>query len=185
MARVPLVPEPGDELTASVFAQSVKEGREPIALYRALANSPRLLHAYATLARALRYEAETPRALRELVILRIAQLTSSEYEWAHHRQMAASAGVPEEHVRELAGWRESAVFDARERAALRCAEEMHDLALGEEGFGELRASFGDSEVVELVLLVAFYETVARVLQALGLEVEPEYRAFLGGDGAPG
>jgi alkylhydroperoxidase family enzyme len=176
MARLPLVAEPEDDITATVFDGFRKEGRAPIALYQALAHSPRLLRAYSTLARALRYEAETPRSLRELTILRTAQLAGSDYEWAHHRKMAEAAGVAEEKIRELAEWRASEAFDARERAALRCAEEMHELALSEASFGELGENFSDSEVVEIILLVAFYETVARVIQALGLEVEPEYRS---------
>src|SRR5207244_2864737 len=108
LARVPLVPsEPDDRVVQEVFARSAAEGRDPIELYRALAHSPKLLRAYSGLATALRYEAETPRALRELVILRTAQLTRSEYEWAHHRKMALAAGVPERQLEELEPWDES------------------------------------------------------------------------------
>jgi alkylhydroperoxidase family enzyme len=178
MARVPFVSRPADPITEQVFEIFDQEQRDPIALYQALANSPKLLRAYSTLAKGLRYEAETPRQLRELVILRVGQLTGSDYEWAHHRKMAADAGLPGEKVRELERWRESAAFDARERAALRCTDEVHELALTDQGFRELRSVFSDSEAVELVLLVAFYESVARVIQALGLEVEPEYRQYL-------
>ena len=182
MARVPYVSQPADPITEEVFEIFDQEGRAPIALYQALANSPKLLRAYSTLAKGLRYEADTPRELREIVILRIGQLTGSEYEWAHHRKMAADAGVPEEKVTGLERWRDSELFDPRERAALRCADEMHELALSDEGFRELSEVFTNAEVVEIVLLVAFYETVARVIQALGLEVEPEYRQYL--DGGP-
>ena len=74
---MPLVPdESADDVTASVFAAFHAEGREPIALYRALANAPILLRSYSTLARALRHDAVTDRCLRELVILRTAQLTT-------------------------------------------------------------------------------------------------------------
>jgi len=183
MARLPLLPiEPADEVTAAVFDTFREEGREPIALYRALAHSPLMLRAYAGLARGLRYEAQTPRALRELMILRTAQLTRSEYEWAHHRAMAAANDVPEEKVRMLAEWRSSTLYDERERAALRCVEEIHDVALSDEAFAELERVMGAPSTVELVLLVAFYEAVARMIQALGLEVEPAYQHFLGSVG---
>jgi alkylhydroperoxidase family enzyme len=188
MARLPLLPiAPADEVTAAVFDTFREEGREPIALYRALAHSPLMLRAYAGLARGLRYEAQTPRALRELMILRTAQLTGSEYEWAHHRAMAAANDVPEEKVRMLAEWRSSTLYDERERAALRCVEEIHDVALSDEAFAELERVMGAPSTVELVLLVAFYEAVARMIQALGLEVEPAYQHFLvsaGHDHAP-
>ena len=181
MPRLPLTPlQAGDPITAEVFEVFAREGRDPISLYRVLAHSPRMLRAYAGLAQGLRYQAETPRALRELVILRIGQLTGSEYEWAHHRAMAQAAGVPGEQVAALADWRSSEHFDEVERAALRCADEIHALALGDEAFAALEAALGASATVELILLAAFYETVARLIQAFGLEVEPEYRPFLDG-----
>ena len=188
MARLPLLGlEPADEITAAVFETFRQEGRDPIALYRVLAHSPPMLRAYAGLARGLRYDATTPRALRELMILRTAQLTGSDYEWAHHRAMAAANGVPEEKVHALASWRSSTLFDRGERVALRCVEEIHDVALSDEAFAELERELGPPATIELVLLAAFYEAVARLIQALGLEVEPAYQAYLGqraGDGAP-
>ena len=188
MARLPLLGfEPADEITAAVFETFRQEGRDPIALYRVLAHSPPMLRAYAGLARGLRYDAATPRGLRELMILRTAQLTGSDYEWAHHRAMAAANGVPDEKVHALAAWRSSTLFDGCERAALRCVEEIHDVALSDEAFAELERELGAPATIELVLLAAFYEAVARLIQALGLEVEPAYQAYLGqpaGDGAP-
>jgi alkylhydroperoxidase family enzyme len=186
MTRLPLAPaEPADEVTAEVFEGFRQEGRDPIALYRVMANSPLMLRAYAGLARGLRYEAQTPRDLRELMILRTAQLTRSEYEWAHHRAMAAANGVAEDKVRALADWRGSPLFDARERAALRCVEEVHEIALSDDGFAELERAVGPDGSVELVLLAAFYEAVARLIQAFGLTVEPAYARYLGEAEGPG
>ena len=180
MPRLPLLGlEAEDPITAEVFETFAREGRDPIALYRVLAHSPPMLRAYAGLARGLRYEAQTPRALRELLILRTAQLADSEYEWAHHRAMAAANGVPAEQIAALAQWRTSDCFDELERAALRCVEEIHEVALSDEAFAELERAAGASATVELVLLCAFYEAVARMIQAFGLEVEPEYQQFLG------
>jgi alkylhydroperoxidase family enzyme len=185
VARLPLLPaQAADEITAEVFETFRTEGRDPIALYRVLAHSPRMLRAYAGLARGLRYEAQTPRALRELMILRTAQLTGSEYEWAHHRAMAAANGVPEEKVAELASWPASARFDAGERAALRCVDEIHAVALSDEAFASLEALMGPAATVELILLASFYEAVARIIQALGLVVEPAYAAYLGEPAGP-
>ena len=174
-----------DPITAEVFESFAREGREPIALYRVLAHSPQMLRAYAGLAQGLRYEAKTPRPLRELMILRTAQLTGSEYEWAHHRSMAAANEVSEEKVRALADWRSSALFEPSERAALRCVEEIHEVALSDDAFGELERAVGAPATVELVLLASFYEAVARMIQAFGLEVEPAYRPYLDDLAPPG
>jgi AhpD family alkylhydroperoxidase len=177
--RLPLLPtEPDDPVTAAVYETFRAEDRDPIALYRVLAHSPTMLRAYAGLARGLRYEAATPRALRELMILRTAQVTASDYEWAQHRGMAAAAGVSEQRVAALAGWRESDLFDERERAALRAVDEMHAIALSDEAFAALVAATSPGEAVELVLLAAFYQAVSRMIQAFGLTVEPEYQRYL-------
>jgi AhpD family alkylhydroperoxidase len=176
VSRLPLVaPDIDDEVVAAVFRRFHDEGREPIALYRAIAHAPALLRAYSGLATALRYEAGTQRALRELAILRTAQLTGSRYEWSHHVPMAKAAGVRAEQIAELERWRESEAFDERERALLRCAEEVHGCALSDAAFGELERLFEEGEVVELLMLLAFYQAVARMIDAFGLEVEPEYQ----------
>ena len=58
MTRLPLVEgDAPDPITAEVFATSINEGRQPIALYRVLANNPVMLWSYAQLAKTLRYDA--------------------------------------------------------------------------------------------------------------------------------
>jgi alkylhydroperoxidase family enzyme len=180
MSRVPSVPDDTDDpVVQDVFASFLVERREPIALYRVLANVPWLLEAYSGLARSLRYKASLPRPLRELVILRGAQLAGSDYEWSHHRALAVKAGLDEAKVADLVRWRDSGRYDDRERAALLCVERLHDLALDDAAFAELRKVFDEHEIVELVALCGFYEFVARIVQGLGIEVEPSYRPYLG------
>src|SRR5678810_465198 len=65
----------------------------PPNLYRCLGNHPALIAAWTEFSRMLRYDTRTPRALRELVILRGGQVMGSEYEWAQHLPMARKAGV--------------------------------------------------------------------------------------------
>jgi alkylhydroperoxidase family enzyme len=57
-----------------------------------------------------------------LAILRGAQVSASEYEWAQHLRMARKAGVREAQIAALSEWRTSPEFDAREKAALQLAE---------------------------------------------------------------
>jgi 4-carboxymuconolactone decarboxylase len=173
MTRLPLVDaDAPDPITAEVFATSIAEGRQPIALYRVLANNPVMLRSYAQLAKTVRYDAVTPRALRELMILRIAQLCGSEYEWQHHRRMAADAGVTEEQVAALGEAATSPLFDEGQRAAIRLAEEQHELRVTDDTLAAVRAAVGDAATVELSLMAGLYEAVARMLQAFAVEVEP-------------
>jgi 4-carboxymuconolactone decarboxylase len=65
----------------------------PPNLYRGLGNHPKLAAAWTEFSKALRYDTRTPRPLRELVILRGAQVVRSDYEWAQHLAMARKVGV--------------------------------------------------------------------------------------------
>src|SRR2546430_5707966 len=108
--RVPLV-----DLPADVVDRLAQMSEPPINLYRTLGNHPALLRAWIDFAWTLR-EGITPRTLRELMILRGAQLMNAEYEWHHHRRMATVAGVPAEKLEQLANWRAADLVDGRERA---------------------------------------------------------------------
>jgi alkylhydroperoxidase family enzyme len=179
LARLPLQPsDPDDPIVAQVFETFKLERRPPIALYRALAHAPRMLQAYSVLARGLRNEAETERALREIVILRTAQLVGSTYEWAHHVPMAKAAGVRDDQIRTLRDWRQSAAFDPQVKTVLQCVDEIDSLEVTDASFEALVGELGSSGAVEIVLLASFYQSVARTIQALGLEVEQEYEQYL-------
>jgi len=184
VTRVPLVPDDAvDDVAASVLEVFYAEGREPIALYRALASVPTLLRSYSVLARSLRNDTVTDRRIRELVILRTAQLTASAYEWSHHVPMATAAGVHPEQIHALEAWEESTAFDERERASLRCTDEVHALGVTDATFAELERVLGLTGALEIVLTASFYQAVARMIQALDVDVEALYRAQLEGFGA--
>ncbi|MDQ3841053.1 MAG: carboxymuconolactone decarboxylase family protein, partial [Actinomycetota bacterium] len=118
---VPLAPLPDD-----VAARLRQTGARQVNLYRALAHAPRLLEAWIDFAWALRERCDTPRPLRELMILRTAQRMLSQYEWHQHRRMAAEAGIDEHKVAELAMWRTSPAFTEAERAVLALTDALVD-----------------------------------------------------------
>ena len=72
-------------------------GKPDINLYKILANSPVLLSSWIDFAYSLRLDCTTSRQLRELMILRGAQLCQSQYEWFQHEQMAKKCGISHLH----------------------------------------------------------------------------------------
>jgi 4-carboxymuconolactone decarboxylase len=147
----------------------------PPNLYKALANHPQLIAAWTEFSKMLRHDTRTPRALRELVILRGAQLMRSEYEWAQHLVMARKAGVSEAQIRSLPAWRTSPEFDAREKAALALAEAVTQGRVTDEVYAEAMRHFDHHDYVELAAVAAFYAMVGRMLDAMGVQLEPEVR----------
>jgi len=146
---------------------------EPVNLYRALGNHPALTAAWTEFANSIRFASGTPRALREIMILRTAQIAHSSYEWAHHLRMARDAGVSEAKIAALQGWRSAQGFDARERAALALTEAVMACNVTEAVHAEVKQHFNDAEFVELSLTAAFYAMVARMLDALRVDMDPD------------
>lgn len=149
----------------------------PPNLYKALGNHPRLAAAWTEFSNTLRHDTRTPRALRELVILRGAQLMRSEYEWAQHLPMARNAGVAEAQIQNLSSWKTSPHFDARERAALALGEAVTRGAVSDEVHAEAARHFDHHDYVEIALVAAFYAMVGRMLDAMGVQLEPEVRNY--------
>jgi AhpD family alkylhydroperoxidase len=148
----------------------------PVNLYRALGNHAPLTAAWTEFANSIRHDSRTPRALRELMILRTAQIARSEYEWAQHLKMARKAGVPEAQIAALANWRKSGEFDARERAALALTEAVMAGRVDDAVHAEVRGQFPDpADYVELSLTAAFYAMVSRMLDALRVELDDDVR----------
>lgn len=137
-------------------------------LYRAIGGHPELLESWTEFVWSVRERCATPIALRELVILRVTQLMRDEYTRRHHVERAVRLGMPEEKIAALETWRTSSAFNADERAALA----FTDLAMAgdgvEAGVKEFEAHFDPAERVELVLTMALYEMVCRVVIALGV-----------------
>ncbi len=148
---------------------------KPVNLYRALGNHPALTAAWTEFANSIRHDSRTPRALRELMILRTAQLAHSEYEWAHHLRMARKAGVAEAKIAALANWRTGAAFDAKERAALALTEAVMACKVTDEVHAEAKRHFSDAEYVELSLTAGFYAMVSRMLDAMRVELDDDVR----------
>jgi alkylhydroperoxidase family enzyme len=179
MARVPLVPDDDEAARATGLFDTFKhEGRPPSDIFRALANVPGLMTAHRALPQALRDREHCPPRLRELAVLRLAQLAGSAYEWTHHRPMALDAGVTAGQASALSAWRASPAFDQAERLVLAVTEAVHEMAVTDELFGQLEAALGQPGAIELIVVVSQYEAVARIIQALGVEVESDHEQHL-------
>ena len=138
-----------------------------------LGHHANLLSAWIEFAYTLRRDCTTSRSLRELMILRGAQLEGSAYEWHQHRRWARQQGVPPEQIEDLFFWRESPRFTDAECAALALTEAMMHGNVSDDVYAGLAKHFAPSEIIELALTAGFYAMVPRVLNALKVPIEEE------------
>ncbi len=176
MARVPLI-NPEDVPGLADFAARIRGRRRGrvINVYRMLAHSPPLAQSWFEHVNAVRWETEIDGRLREIVIIRLAHASASAYVLRQHvPKLAEAEGLSAEACEALKDWRNSPLFDQRERAALAYADAMAAAAaVPEAAFRPLREHFDDREIVELTMLVGAYVSHVRVLGALEVDLEPD------------
>ena len=155
--------------------------KRPIALAKALVNSPNGARAFSGLGQFIRYGSKLDPRLRELAILQVGWLARSPYEWSHHVKLGHDFGVTDDDVRalieETAG--RPTQLDNLARIVLRAAREMTEHGgMADATFASLRDALGNEQVVDLTLTIGFYNAVVRVLATLQIDVEEDYQPYL-------
>lgn len=96
-----------------------------------------------------------PLALRELVKMRCSQINGCAYCLDIHAPAARAAGISQQKLDVLAAWRESPIFDDRERAALGWAEALTRIeatGVPDADYEALAAVFDGREQTELTMV---------------------------------
>jgi alkylhydroperoxidase family enzyme len=143
-------------------------------IFRMLANAESAFIPWLRWAGALLSDLELDPLLRELAILRVAQLTPhAEYEWVQHVPIAKSVGATDEQVSAIeAGDVAGEDFNEVERAVLRFTTEVvEDVRAGDEAFAAVGALLPPRQIVELLMVIGNYMLVARVMATAELEID--------------
>ncbi|WP_318212224.1 carboxymuconolactone decarboxylase family protein [Streptomyces sp. SJL17-1] len=106
-----------------------------------------------------------PKALQELVELRVGQINGCGFCVDVHTKEAAAAGETALRLNLVAAWRHSTVFTEAERAALALAEEgtrLGDHGVSDATWAEVREHYDDDQVGALVCLVSLINAATRM-----------------------
>ena len=166
--RIPLVqPDP-----ATPGGKALLDTAPPgLAIFKILAHAGRAFRPTVDLVDALLSDANAlAPQLRELAILEVSRSTGSGYEWAQHVALARKAGVPEEKITSLArAGGDAPLLDEDERLVLRAVAEAGSAGeVTEATVREMLDRFGPAALVELLLTVGHYRSMACVMRSAGL-----------------
>ena len=170
MARVTLLADKDRPELAPVI-ERIRGARGGVLhdFYRALLHSPGLAAAWFEFNDAVRFKTGLDDRLREIVIMRVAALTGCDYVWkVHETRYAAQAGLS---TAEVAALREPSApqLRPREQVLLAYVDAMtREVAVPEATFQSLRGHFGETDIVELTVLIAAYNMHVRLLRALDI-----------------
>jgi len=150
-------------------------------LHKLLVNSPDMARAFNGLGGYIRFKSKLDPRLRELAILQVGWLEKSEYEFTHHVKIGKEFGVTDADIQalidETAG--KPSKLEPLARAILKGGREMtRDLAMSDATFAEIRKDLSDEHMTDLVLTIAFYCAVVRVLATMKIDNEPQYKEVL-------
>ena len=117
----------------------------------------------------------TPRQ-RELLVLRVAALRDSAYEWAQHAVIAGDNGIDEEEVARVATGPDAPGWSPLDRAMLRAVDELvHDATITDTTWAVLSGSFDDQQLLDLVFTVGAYEVLAMALRVCGTPLDDDLK----------
>lgn len=139
------------------------------------ADAPPLHRAQVALDRAVR---ESPLDVRlyELVKIRASQINGCAYCIDMHTRDALAAGESQQRLFALSAWRESPLFDERERAALALTDAVTLIATGAErvdpAYEAAAAHFSSEELAALLYGIAVINTWNRLAVSTHMVFEP-------------
>jgi alkylhydroperoxidase family enzyme len=113
--------------------------------------------------------------------MQVGWLARSPYEWSHHVRIGKEFGCSDDDIRAIALESDGVTsgLEPLARLVLLGAREMfHGPGMSQATFDALRPHLDPERLTDLVVTVAYYCGVVRLLATLEVEVEPDYQAFL-------
>lgn len=157
---------------------ALRTGGRPPNLFTTFGRHRRLFRRWLPFASALMPGGRLRRRDTELVILRVAHHTGSEYEWRHHEAIAAKAGLSTDEIARVRQGPDAPGWSERDSALLAATDELdRDARISDEVWERLRPEFDDEELIELCVLAGHYRMLAGMLNSLA--VRPDEQSGLG------
>jgi AhpD family alkylhydroperoxidase len=181
MARIPYVD--GAAASAEVRAIFDRLERGAVPLFgrpfvlnpmRALAHSPVLLRRVSSLGNAMLKDLALDPKLRELAVLQLFRVNRCDYGFQQHVIIGKAAGLNDKQIANVGAYRTYPYYGDDERLVLEYAETVtRDVTVPDELFIRIRERFSDQEIVELTMVIAYWNMMSRFLMPLQIEIEED------------
>lgn len=177
-----VAPLTGDALDQAAAEYHIPQFQASLSVFQVLLNHPALARAMNNLGTTLlvggkppdgvRAQPKMDARLRELMIMRIAWLSGSAYEWAQHWVIAKQVGLPEDEIAAVRDWRSHGGFGREESAVLAAVDETFEAGtISDATFAELADFLDEGTLVEAVVIIGHWRMFATVLRSLRVPLE--------------
>jgi alkylhydroperoxidase family enzyme len=141
-----------------------------------LAHHPALTRAYHTFNGHVLFATTLSERQRELLVLRVAAVRGSEYEWLQHVVLGRDVGLDGDDIARIAagpgvdGW---APLDA---ALVRAVDELlADALIADDTWAALAAELDERQLMDLVFTVGAYDALAMALRSFRVPLDDDLR----------
>ena len=140
---------------------------------KTLAHSGNFLEALATFYQRITGETGLSEKIRQLAILKTCKLHKCRYTVAYHAELARKSGWSDEQIESMDDYSSSDLFSYYEKEVLQLAEQVsaEPEEIQDDFWTQLDNHFTSDQVVELITLIAFFNFLNRLIQAL--QIEPD------------
>ena len=141
--------------------------------------SPKAAQYLSGLSNYLRYESGLSGRVREIAILVTAREMDNQFEWTAHEPNALQEGVPPEVIEVIKRRKPTETLDATDAAIIQLGRQVFgEKKVASDVFARARNIFGDRGLVELVLLMGSYSSIAALLTTFDVQLTPGQKPLL-------
>ena len=127
----------------------------------------------------LRYDSGLSGRVREIAILVTARELDNQFEWTAHEPNALQEGVPPEVIEVIRRRKSTETLAATDATIIELGRQVFgEKKVASDVFARARNIFGDRKLVELVLLMGSYSSIAALLTTFDVQLAPGQQPLL-------
>jgi 4-carboxymuconolactone decarboxylase len=155
------------------FRSTTADGRF-IGPFNAALRSPAVAGAFLELQASEQRHTSLSDRVRQVVILAVGAAWAADYEIYAHSAVARHSGIPDDAVRRLVAGTLPDTLSDEEKVAYRFAQKLSTThRIDDSTFNQARKAFGDSGIVDIIILAGTYYTVCGLLNAFEVPAPSE------------
>ncbi len=172
MARVPFANRESMDAAGQAVWDEIESSRGGVQRnYAALLNNPQASGAFAGLGGYVRFETALDPRVKALAILTAAREAGGHYVWTVNQRGAREANLSAEVIASIREFRAPTGLEPDDAAVVQFVLELlRHHRVSDVTFEGLRGLVGDSGIVDVLVVVAYYHGLAHSLQALEVEL---------------
>jgi len=142
------------------------------------AHHPELAQAFHTFNGHILFASTLSPRQRELLVLRVAAVRRSDYEWAQHAILAGDAGIEPDEVARVAEGPDAPGWSAIDQAMVRAVGELlADAQVADSTWAVLAGELDEQQLMDLVFTVGAYDVLAMAFRSFGVEMDADLLAW--------